>query len=65
MVEIEHKPVDCPKCGRGYKTGFFEYCPHCGAPTGEKKVEEESKPVSEPEEEAKEEVEEEEASPEA
>lgn len=32
----EHIPVDCRVCKRGYKTGFFENCPHCGAPTGEK-----------------------------
>lgn len=26
----------CSRCGKGYKRGFFELCPHCGHPTGER-----------------------------
>lgn len=32
-----HIVVVCTMCKHAYKEGIFEYCPHCGHPTGYKK----------------------------
>ncbi len=42
----EHINVRCSACKKGYKTGFFDKCPHCGAEIigGTKKKETKKKP---------------------